>query len=216
MDSETAAPQPEAPTAQSRPEDKRSSSLSAPLVGLLERLGRWTAALLARPRARTMIVGALLIALGLFVVTHSVWTFPVLIIGIGMVVVAWVGSRLEGRFVIEWSEAGAGFEMRAQFRAANEATPALPAPATVTDPHTNVAESAQAAVGNPPVSANAAAIPDAETVEEPQTIDGEAHTIEINVADLRALVNAAEVGARDAGISVPDGPTVTWRTDRAA
>jgi hypothetical protein len=215
MDSETAAPQPEAPTAPPRPEAKRSSRLSEPLVGLLEQFGRWTAALLARPRARTIIVGAGLIALGLFVVTRSVWTFPILIVGIVMVVVAWVGSRLEGRFVIEWSEAGAGFEMRARFRAAPESPAALPAPAVTADSPGGVSASTTTATKAAGADASGAASPEADGVEEPQTIDGEAHTIEINLAELRALVRAAEAAAGETDTTGPDGTTVTWLADRA-
>ena len=46
-----AAPHEEAPVANARLEDTRSRS-SASLVEMLERLGGWTVALLARPRVR--------------------------------------------------------------------------------------------------------------------------------------------------------------------
>jgi hypothetical protein len=177
MAAEPAAPHEEAPAANPRPEDTRSRS-GASLVETLERLGRWTVALLARPRARTAIVGVALILIGALWVTGSIWTFPIVVIGIVMVVVAWVGSRLEGRFAVEWSESGAGFELRARFKAADthRAGPALPAPA--------------------------GEIPDADTVQEdpiaggsgesPHPVDGHAPTIEVDADEFRALVAAAE------------------------
>jgi hypothetical protein len=210
MAPETAAPQEEAPAVETQPEDKRGRS-RASLVGLLERLGRWTVALLARPRVRTVLVGLVLIIIGAFFIQHSVWTFPIVIVGILMVVVAWVGGRLEGRFAVEWSEAGTGFEMRARFKSATPLlTPPLPAPppsvTTTTVTSTRPRPEAE--------------ITDADTVEDDTVIEGEAHTVEIDVEELRALVAAAEQLARESSSS-KDTPTTTdvpvsWQENRAA
>lgn len=119
------------------------------LAGVLRAAGRWT----ARPRVRLCLIGVLLLAAGVFVGT-SFWTLPLVVIGALMVVVAWVGHRLEGRFVVEWGEGGTELALRATLK------PALPAP-RVRD-------------------------------EAGEVIDGEAHTVEIDVADLRALLAAVE------------------------
>jgi hypothetical protein len=205
MASETAAPQEEAPAVETRQEDKRSTS-RASLVALLERLGRWTVALLARPRVRTVLVGVVLIIIGAFFIEHSVWTFPIVIVGILMVVVAWVGNRLEGRFAVEWSEAGTGFEMRARFKSATPllSAPPLPAPAHTVST-TTVTTTRPAAVTE---------IPDADTVDD-DTIEGEAHTVEIDAEELRALVQAAEQLAARESATTSDVP-VSWQEHRAA
>lgn len=116
---------------------------------------------LTRPHVRAVLVGVVLIVLAITVLDHSVWTLPLLIVGLVMVIVAWVGRRLEGRFAIEWGEDGAGFEMRARFKASE------PAPAA---------------------RASSAALPEAPL----PAIEGEAHTVEIDVVELRALIDAAQ------------------------
>jgi CBS-domain-containing membrane protein len=110
---------------------------------------------------RCAIVGGLLAVAGATVLSHSAWTLPVAIVGLLMVIVAWIGRRLEGRFAIEWSDAGAGFEMHARVKA--------PAP----------------------MPARRAALAEA-TLEPP--IEGEAHTVEIDTHELKALIEAAERG----------------------
>jgi hypothetical protein len=192
-----------APAAETRPEDKRGGTGTA----IPERLGRWTVALLARPRVRTVLVGIALIIVGAFFIQHSVWTFPIVILGILMVIVAWVGSRLEGRFAVEWGEAGAGFEMRARFKSASTTrlgAPPLPAP------RQTVGSTTISPTG--PVSETE--IPEADTVEN-ETIEGEAHTIEIDAEEFRALVRAAEqLAARESAST--GGMPVSWQEDRAA
>jgi len=93
------------------------------------------------------------------------------IIGALMVVIAWVGCRLDGRFAIQWGEAGTQLEFRAEIKAAQpvRATP------TQTSPNSN----------------QLVRPPDAEP-EGAGIIDGEAHTIEIDVAELKALIAAVE------------------------
>ncbi len=188
MAEDPAAPQEEAPAAETRLEDTRRRP-GSPLVETLERLARWTVALLARPRARTVVVGVGLILVGALWVTHSFWTFPIVLVGILMVIVAWVGSRLEGRFAVEWNEAGAGFELRARFRAAHAppAGPALAAPrGTTSRPSTSTTTSL-------PVSRSD--IPEADTVDDDTGAGaraGEIRTIAVDADGFRALVRAAE------------------------
>jgi hypothetical protein len=88
-----------------------------------------------------------------------------------MVVIAWVGHRLDGRLAVEWGETGAQLEFRAKMRAPEHSHPAL-APAA---PSPRVL--AQAAEPEP---------------EDADVVEGEAHTVEIEVAELKALIAAAE------------------------
>jgi len=127
---------------------------------------------LARPRVRLTVTGVILLLVGGLLVTSSVWTLPLLIVGASMVVIAWIGYRLDGRLAIEWGEAGTQLEFRAQIKGAQTARPTRP----------------QAALTLPQLAHSAEPEPrDAEVVE------GEAHTVEIEVADLKALIAAAEI-----------------------
>ena len=126
---------------------------------------------LSRPRVRLTITGVILLLIGGLVMTSSVWTLPLVIVGALMVVIAWIGSRLDGRFAVEWGEAGTQLEFRAMIRSAQPTLPAL----------------TRASVS----SHNRDRPPEPES-EYPQIIDGEAHTVEIDVAELEALIAAVE------------------------
>lgn len=121
---------------------------------------------LMRPRVRLTLVGVVLLMTGALVLTNSVWTLPLVIIGAMMVGTAWIGHRLEGRFAIEWGQSGTQLAFRATIKAARQA---------VTAP----------ALGAGDAGADALA-PAADIIE------GEAHTVEIDVAELKALIAAAE------------------------
>jgi hypothetical protein len=124
-----------------------------------------------RPRVRLSLTGAVLLLTGALLTTNSVWTLPLVIVGGLMVVVAWIGHRLEGRFAIEWGETGTQLAFRATVK------PARPAGRA---PLGGAAQSPQLASAH-------------ELVPEPaQIIDGEAHTVEIDVAELKALIAAVE------------------------
>jgi hypothetical protein len=126
------------------------------------------------PRVRLWLVGLALLFVGGIVMTNSVWTLPLVIAGALMVITAWVGHRLDGRVALQWGEAGAQLDLRATVRAAG---PASRQPASA-----SAAVAASASAGVPvPVPAPAAAV-----------IEGEAHTVEIDVAELKALIAAAE------------------------
>jgi hypothetical protein len=73
---------------------------------------------LGRPRVRLAGTGVLLLFVGGLVLTNSVWTLPLVLIGSVMVVIAWIGPRLDGRFAVEWGHAGTQLAFRAKIRAA--------------------------------------------------------------------------------------------------
>ena len=141
------------------------------VLHVAERIVRWSGHQLMRPRARTFVVGVVLILIAALFVGHSFWTAPLVIIGVVMIIVAWVGSRLEGRFAIEWSELGTGFEMHARFKSAN-ARPQLAGPGAPAPEAPHVAKRS--------------------VDDDDDVIEGEAHTMEIPAEELRALVAALE------------------------
>jgi hypothetical protein len=142
------------------------------------RLGAGAAhAWLMRPRVRLTLVGVLLLVTGALVLTSSVWTLPLVIVGAMMVGTAWIGHRLEGRFAVEWGETGTQLAFRATIKTAQRTAGDAPALGAGDD-------------------AVRPADPDA-TATADDVIEGEAHTIEIDVGELKALIAAAE--AAEAG-----------------
>jgi hypothetical protein len=184
------APRPSAPPRVEATHPSRRNAVGLALLNALERLLKSAAASQLRPKVRLVTVGVILIIIGGWFINHSVWTFPLVIIGVVMIMVAWVGSRLEGRFGIEWNEDGAGFEMQARFKAR---APALPPPA------------ASSAYAGPHNARSGAADAGDDTV-----IEGEAHTIEIDVEELRALIEAAERGTMTSATA--EGTHVSWQS----
>jgi hypothetical protein len=170
MTTETEVKQEENPSADSVVPE-RTSDVGMKLLHLAERVARWFGSQLCRSRVRTFVVGAVLIVVAALFVGHSFWTAPLVIIGVLMIIVAWVGSRLEGRFAIEWSELGTGFEMHARFRSSS-ARPEQINPVEAPAPGAKLGQG------------------DGEADDD--VIDGEAHTMEIPVEELRALVAAIE------------------------
>ena len=126
---------------------------------------------LMRPRVRLSVIGVTLLLVGGLIMANSVWTLPLVVAGALMVAVAWIGHRLEGRFAVEWGEAGTQLAFNATIKA-----PPLA-------PETPALEQA----------AGTGAAPPAEPALGPaEVIEGEAHTVEINVGELKALIAAAE------------------------
>lgn len=121
------------------------------------------------------MIGIILLVVAVFGIVSSVWTLPLVIVGAVMVLVAWIGVRLDGRFAIEWGETGTRVEFRAQIKAPPPARSAI----------------APASVGAPAVR-----VPTLAQISDPDVIDGEGHTVEIDVAELKALIASAE--AREA------------------
>jgi hypothetical protein len=136
---------------------------------------------LTRPRVRLSVIGVSLLLVGGLIMANSVWTLPLVVAGALMVAVAWIGRRLEGRFAVEWGEGGTQLAFNATIKATPPATD-VPALDRAADP------------GSPPPAEPATGIPD--------VIEGEAHTVEINVGELKALIAAAEAA------DVPPDPIV--------
>lgn len=153
----------------------------------LERVGGGIVSVWRRPRIRLGLIGVLLVILGALKVIGSMWAVPVIIVGIVMVVIAWVGSRLEGRFAIEWGEEGTQFEMRARL-----------APYQAEEPE--------------PASSS---LETADVRGQLEAIEGEAHTVELRVAELRELIAAAQSAEAGAAAN-PDEPDMRQPDDAAA
>ena len=134
-----------------------------------------------RPRVRLSVIGVTLLLVGGLIMANSVWTLPLVVAGALMVAVAWIGRRLEGRFAVEWGEGGTQLAFNATIKAT---PPAADVPAL----------DLAAASGSAPPAEPATAPPD--------VIEGEAHTVEINVGELKALIAAAEAA------DVPADPIV--------
>lgn len=137
--------------------------------------GAWGGRQLRRPRTRLAVIGVVLLLVAVLGIVSSVWTLPLVIVGAVMVVVAWIGARLDGRFAVEWGETGTQLEFRAQIKA----PPA-----------------ARTAIAPSPVRAPAVRVPSLAQLSDPDVIEGEGHTVEIDVAELKALIASAE--AREA------------------
>jgi hypothetical protein len=171
--------QPSAPPTPSAWSDRLSS-----LIG-------WLEARLRSPRTRLGAVGIVLLLAGVVWITNSAWTLPLIIVGIAMVMIAWVGSRLEGRFAIEWGKGGTQVEFRAQIK---------PPPPIAQPVRLSPIPSAPAARVRAPARSE---------LDRSDVIEGEGHTVEIDVAELKTLIRAAEAaeaargdaGARGGGAS---------------
>jgi hypothetical protein len=149
----------------------------------------WLGGYLRSPRTRLCVVGAILLLAGVLRITSSVWTLPLIIVGIVMVVIAWVGSRLDGRFAVEWGEGGTQVEFRAQIK---------PPPPVAHPVRLSPIPSAV-----PSASASQLRTPARSEIDNGDVIEGEGHTVEIDVAELKTLIRAAE--AREAAKEDDDG-----------
>ncbi len=87
----------------------------------------WLTERFSHPRVRLGVTGVVLILLGGLGAIDSMWTLPLVIVGAVMVVVAWIGSRLNGRFAIEWGDSGTQLEFRARIDSPLVTQTALPA-----------------------------------------------------------------------------------------
>ena len=141
---------------------------------------RWIVATSSRPRVRLAVAGGLLVIAGAWVVGSSVWTLPLVVVGVVMILIAWLGARLEGRFTIDWGAEGGELQLYARVK---------PPPA--------VAAREVVALRRP------------EPEPGPDTIESSAHTVEIDVAELKALIAAAQGGD-------PPGSEISGAHDSAA
>jgi hypothetical protein len=105
-----------------------------------------------------------------------------IVVGIVMVVIAWVGSRLDGRFAVEWGEGGTQLEFRAQIKP----PPPVAHPVRLS-PIPSAVPSAQLSQLRSQARSE---------LDNGHVIEGEGRTVEIDVAELKTLIRAAE--AREA------------------
>jgi hypothetical protein len=145
-----------------------------------------------RPRVRLSMIGVSLLLIGGLLMANSVWTLPLVIVGALMVVIAWIGHRLEGRFAVEWGDAGTQLAFRATIKPAQH-TPTSSTRTPSAAPKRGAAPRPQSEFG------------------PAEIIDGEAHTVEIDIAELRALIAAAEAGEAEAATPEPPAPGIRIR-----
>jgi hypothetical protein len=148
-----------------------AASKSSPWAAWLSTVASCFSELLARPRLRLIVTGAILLLIGGLLVPNSVWTLPVVIIGALMVAIGWVGGRLDGRFAVEWGQSGTQLEFRARIAAPPHERPLLPRPSSRPRAHEGIA---------------------GPTPQDPEIIEATAHTVELDLAELEALIVAAE------------------------
>jgi hypothetical protein len=144
---------------------------SSPRADWLQRVASCFSELLARPPLRLIAIGAVLLLLGGLIVPNSVWTLPVVILGALMVATGWLGGRLDGRFAVEWGQSGTQLEFRARIAAPSHERPVLPRSALGSGAHAGAREV---------------------TPQDPEIIDATGHTVELDLAELEALIGAAE------------------------
>ena len=124
---------------------------------------------------RIGLLGALMVFVALILGMNSAWTIPFVAVGCVMIAAGALGPRLNGRVAVEWGASGTVIELR------TEITP----PGTVAAEHGRTLP-LPAVVG-------------AETAAEAEVIEGTGETIEIEVSELEALLDAAGPTASAAG-----------------
>ena len=157
-----------------------------------------------QPRVRLAIAGVIVALIGAGPASGSVWTLPLVIVGVIMIVIACIGHRLRGRFVIEWGESGAEIGFSASV------TPVPDRPRVHAVAPSVRARSSQLGAGAatpPSVAAGPAAVAPG-AADDDDVIEGEAHTVEIDVAELKALIAAAENAENGNGPAARGG---AWR-----
>jgi hypothetical protein len=185
------APEPARPALEAGATGKTPSPGHPPWVDTGRLVGRAFGEWISRPRVRLAVSGLVLLFVGGLQLTSSVWTLPLVLGGAVMVATAWVGHRLEGSFSVEWGQGGTQLGFRARVKPAHGEPPALPPPA--------------------PAKPRSFASP---ASAEDEVIEGEAHTVEIDVAELKALIAAAET--RGAGTEPPEATAEAIRIVRRA
>jgi hypothetical protein len=169
----------------------------------LSSLGGWLGGHLRSPRTRLCVIGVILLLAGVLWVTSSAWTLPLIVVGIVMIVIAWVGSRLDGRFAVEWGEGGTQLEFRAQIK-----PPAPVAHPVRLSPIPSAVPSAQLSQLRSQARSE---------FDSGNVIEGEGHTVEIDVAELKTLIRAAEAreAAKDDGGERTAAPDASQRRPAA-
>ncbi|MCW2954200.1 MAG: hypothetical protein JWQ48_3370, partial [Conexibacter sp.] len=80
---------------------------------------------------RAGLAGVLLVVVGLLLGAQSAVAVSLLAVGVAMLVIGWAGSRLRGRFAIDFGPEGTSIELRAHV-----ASPVRPRAATIEPPET--------------------------------------------------------------------------------
>jgi hypothetical protein len=153
----------------------------------LSSLADWLGGHLRSPRTRLCVIGVVLLLASVLWISSSAWTLPLIVVGIVMIVIAWVGSRLDGRFAVEWGEGGTQLEFRAQIKP----PPPVAHPVRLS-PIPSAVPSAQLSQLRSQARSE---------LDNGNVIEGEGHTVEIDVAELKTLIRAAEAreAAKDDG-----------------
>jgi hypothetical protein len=172
----------------------------SPMWPALRAAGVDLAAWLMRPRVRLTLTGVLLLLVGGLIAPNTVWTLPLVIVGALMVAVAWIGHRLEGRFAVEWGEAGTQLAFNTTIKAPQPA-PDAPALSAAAPARPDVSPPRPRPV---PLTEPTRALDD--------VIEGEAHTVEINVRELKALIAAAEAAGAVEAPAPPRDPGAAGAT----
>jgi hypothetical protein len=130
--------------------------------------------LCGRRGLRAALVGLVLLLFALYLGGGSALTVPLLIVGAILIAAGLLGPRLSGRLVVEWGPRGTTIDFHTDVAAA-------PHPEPVAQPAVAAIAEGPAA---PPQVAEGPAGP-------PQVIEGRGETIEIEVAQLEALMAGA-------------------------
>ncbi len=101
------------PVSASRP--TRSDPTDGPRVAVHASMVRGVRALLERPGVRSIALGVALVGLARVLGASSVLAVPVLVLGVAMLIVGFIGPRLHGRFALEFGPDGASIEIVTHF-----------------------------------------------------------------------------------------------------
>jgi hypothetical protein len=158
---------------------------------------------LRSPRTRLCLIGIILLLASMVWITNSAWTLPLIVVGVVMIVIAWVGSRLDGRFAVEWGDGGTQLEFRAQIK---------PPPPVAHPVRLSPIPSAVPSVHLSQLRSQARS-----ELDNGNVIEGEGHTVEIDVAELKTLIRAAEAreAAKDDGGERNAAPDASQRRPAA-
>ena len=147
---------------------------------------------------RTALLGGLLVGIALILGMNSALTIPFVIAGLLLVAIGSLGPRLSGRMAVEFGASGTVIEMR------TEITP----PGTVASEHNRTLPL--------PVAVDSGRVTEDDEIEvtEAEVIESTGETIEIEVAKLEELLDAAGRPAERFALGSP--PAGSSKTGRPA
>jgi hypothetical protein len=172
-------------------------------TGVLPAAGRAASAawqgLSERHGLRAGLAGAILVIVGLLLGAQSAVAVSLLAVGVAMLVIGWAGSRLRGRFAIEFGPEGTSIELRAHVASpVRVGAAAIAAPATAASPRVYAIPRRDAVAHDAPapgLAASPSAVAGAHAGEPPDAdvIESTGETIEMDVSQLKALLAAERV-----------------------